>query len=95
MVIREASPAHADDGAGQLLRRLAVGGHDQIVPPAIMIIDPIEDAVAVAVGGLARLDLAQPLRRRPPSRPVMRSARTSSLASRKTLSAGTPALSAM
>ena len=48
-----------------LLGRPAVRLHDEIVAREIVVIDPVEVAVAPAVRRLARLDLAQALRRRP------------------------------
>src|SRR5262249_60916867 len=50
-----------DDRAGQLLRGVTVGFDDQIVPGGIVVIDPVDLAIALAIRGFAGLDLAQAL----------------------------------
>src|SRR5581483_1788701 len=54
-----------DDGLGHARRRTVVRAHDDIIEGWVVIIDPVELAVAAAVGGLPGLDLAQPLLGRP------------------------------
>src|SRR6185503_14312378 len=62
----QGSSAEADAGvlhdlAREVLGRAPVRLHDDIVQPAIVVIDPIDVPIALTVARLAGLDLVQPL----------------------------------